>query len=116
MTASYFFDMCKQLKELTAVELVRTDLMMTKDNLLKFVQDAEKLQEFAFYNFNVSDVDEEEMIIDVDTFKKLVSIVEGRSEKTQFCLVGDAFYAAADLPEELITAASNLITLHITKY
>lgn len=99
--------MCKPLKELSEVKLYGIDLKMTNGDLAKFIKNAEKLQEFEYHALY-----REQTIcntIDVAAFEKLVKIVDQRSEKTKLNLLLDRRAFTADLPEEIIRAAPNLL-------
>lgn len=105
-TARHLIEICKHLKELAEIEMFRTDLNMSKDDLLELIQSAGKLIQFTYFRWPG-----ERTIIDGDTFQKLVNILEQRREKIKLNLVlgEDAF--TLDIPEELIRDARDLLTM-----
>lgn len=117
MTASRLIEMCKPLEYLSEIVLHFSDCQMTKDDLLSIIQNLGKLQKFDYcssakykalkrpYHTCIN--------IDVGTFKKMVEIVKRRTEKTPLTLCLDKHGFTADLPRELIGAASNLLSLII---
>lgn len=99
-----------------------------KKKIVKFLlknplQTAEKLQAFEYTQFpddgdisdesDISDDSDIRITIDVDTFKKLVQIVELRREKYKLKLLLSGAVFTADIPAEFAEAASNLLTLAI---
>lgn len=111
LTGSHFISMCKPLNELSEVAVERIGLKMTNDDLLNFIRNADKLERFD-YN-NAADFPQR---IGVDTFEKLVQIINQRVEKTKLnlCLSERAF--TADIPADLREAASDLLKLRIEYY
>lgn len=110
MTASQFLKMCKPLKELSEMEFSSCDLGMTEDDLLSFIQNAEKLQKFNYFACSPKNCVE----ITIDTFKKLVEIVERRSKKTPLTLDLDCQSFIANIPSGITEAANDLLELKIT--
>lgn len=106
MTSKRIINMCKPLKELSVVRLLGFDLKMTKDDLLAFIQNAEKLQEMWYHPLG----SEQTMCsnFDVGTFAKLVKIVDKRQERTKLNLVLDRNLFTVNIPADLASAARNL--------
>lgn len=108
-TSTHLIDICKHLKELSELGLFGTDLKMTKDDLIKFIQNAQQLRNFVY------DIREREQSlctnIDVDTFQELVRIVDQRTDKIALTLHLDDDAFTADVPVEIIRAANKVLIL-----
>lgn len=101
MRVTNLLDMCKPLKQLSEVHLFRTNisLWIERPQLLEFVKNAEKLQKLEI----VGDQDiEDEVFVNVNTYMKLLSIVNQRKEKMKLDLTfGNKNYKfSAEIAEE----------------
>lgn len=111
LRASHLIEICKQLKELTEIQIDCTDFKMTVDELLNLIQNAKKLQSFIYSTWKAA---QPTLInIDAETFKKLVRIISQRNEKTHFVLHLSDDYFKTDVPKAMIKAASDLLTFRI---
>lgn len=110
-TAAHLIDSCKHMKELSEIWLIGTNTRVTKDVLLQFIRNAQKLRYFKYDSR--SDWESKSGNIDVTTFEKMISLVDQRQEKIPLTLHLDCHSFTADIPMEMIRAASRLVTLDI---
>lgn len=82
---------------------------MTVTDLLELITCGEKLQKFIFNGRPRTC----HTSIDVKTFKKLVQIIDQRSEKLPLTLTLDQEAFIVDIPAEITAAASHLLTLEL---
>lgn len=105
MTTAHLMEIGKSLKDLSKLWVTVT-LEMTKDDLLKFIQNAEKLQEFRLYPWDQVPIDFGPKL-DAETFGKLVKTLEQRSEKIPLHLYTSYNFSMIHIPFEIIRAARN---------
>lgn len=113
MTAFHLLDMCTPLKELMEIVLVASDLKLTQDDLLNFIQNANKLRKFTFIPMKCEY--RCRMKFDVNAFKQLVNILDQRVEKTKLNLTL-GWADTKGISKELTEAASDLLHLETLIY
>lgn len=103
MATAHLMEIGKSLKDLSKL-WVSVTLEMTTDDLLKFIQNAEKLQEFRLYPWGEVPIGFG-TTLDVGTFEKLVKTVEQRSEKIPLQCNSSYNFSMIHIPFEIIRAA-----------
>lgn len=110
LTTLHLIEICKQLKDLSEIQLFGIDLGLTEENLLQLIQNAEKLQKFEYVTLGMAMGCGQTIIVD-STFKKLVEIVGQRRGKMKLNLLLGMRALTAKRSMKLTVASNNLLTV-----
>lgn len=116
LTASELIEICKPLKELSELQVQGghyNHFEMNARNLLELIRNSGKLKYFLFANLHSSH-ESDVSIIDENTFKTMLEIVQQRSEKTALEIDLYSKFFSANIREKLIKDARKSLTLRIS--
>lgn len=102
LCAHHVLDICKNLGDLSVLYLKSVAFMLSTDDLLQLVRNAENLTEI----FHIETDKQPAICIPVDTYVKIVDIIQARSDQKYLELKSNC-YCFHSVPDELIEKYKN---------